>query len=186
MSYKSDLALAKLVSEGDSVAFQQFCELYYQYIFKVFCKLLQDQDWARDFTQQLCLVLPKRLGTYQGKSKLTTWLYEVIRNECRMAWRQNQSKTFRLVFTGEGGTPNHFHQNDDTIPCPQNSYEFWQVLDQLIPRLPKGQRKQFILWVAGYTDRERARITKLTVGTCKSQLHKARKKIKEVMQLNIA
>lgn len=79
----SDLDLVQLAKTGDAAAFAALLERHYDLIYRLAYRLLGNQQDAEDITQDVCVALPKKLNSFKGKSKLTTWLYQVTVNTCR-------------------------------------------------------------------------------------------------------
>lgn len=79
----SDIDLVQLAKTGDAAAFAALLERHYDLIYRLAYRLLGNQQDAEDITQDVCVALPKKLNSFKGKSKLTTWLYQVTVNTCR-------------------------------------------------------------------------------------------------------
>lgn len=76
----SDEALALAAAAGDRDAFAALVERHYDRLFGLCYRLTGTRDAAEDLTQEICAALPAKLGGYEGRSKVTTWLYRVAVN----------------------------------------------------------------------------------------------------------
>ena len=78
-----DNELAALAAGGDQAAFQVLLERHYDLVFRVALRLTGHRANAEDVTQDVCTTLAKRMRTFRGQSKFTTWLYQVTVNATR-------------------------------------------------------------------------------------------------------
>lgn len=88
---KSDTVLVEDANKGDATAFAELLARHYDLIYRVAFRSLGNQQDAEDIAQDVCVALPTKLQTFQGKSKLTTWLYQITLNQCRDLMRKNAS-----------------------------------------------------------------------------------------------
>ncbi len=91
MHLKSDIDLVNEANEGDATAFAELLTRHYDLIYRVAFRSMSNQQDAEDIAQDVCVALPKKLASFQGKSKLTTWLYQITLNQCRDLMRKNAS-----------------------------------------------------------------------------------------------
>ena len=87
----SDNELVKLANNGEASAFAELLERHYELIYRVAYRTLANQQDAEDIAQDVCVALPKKLASFQGRSKLTTWLYQITLNQCRDLMRKTSS-----------------------------------------------------------------------------------------------
>jgi len=85
---KSDTELVEQANRGDATAFTQLLERHYDLIYRVAYRSLVKRQDAEDITQDICVALPGKLKSFQGKSKFTTWLYQITLNQCRDYFRK--------------------------------------------------------------------------------------------------
>ncbi len=78
-----DFTLVKKANEGDGLAFSHLLERHYDMIYRLGYRMLQNRADAEDLAQDICVGLPKKLTSFRGQSKLTTWLYQVTMNAAR-------------------------------------------------------------------------------------------------------
>ncbi|VAV99347.1 hypothetical protein MNBD_ALPHA08-1851 [hydrothermal vent metagenome] len=79
----NDNELAAQANAGNRAAFALLLERHYDLIFRLAFRMLSNRTDAEDLAQDICVALPKKLRSFAGKSKLTTWLYQVTMNAAR-------------------------------------------------------------------------------------------------------
>jgi len=87
----SDNELAAQANAGNRAAFSVLLERHYDLIYRLAFRLLANHSDAEDLAQDICIALPKKLKSFHGKSKLTTWLYQVTLNSGRDFLRRRTS-----------------------------------------------------------------------------------------------
>lgn len=88
---KSDTKLVIEANNGNATAFAELLERHYDLLYRVALRTVGNQQDAEDIAQDVCVALPKKLSSFQGKSKLTTWLYQITLNQCRDFMRRTVS-----------------------------------------------------------------------------------------------
>jgi RNA polymerase sigma-70 factor (ECF subfamily) len=141
--------------------------------------MLQSPTEAEDLTQDVFIQLYRKIGSFRGDSAFTTWLHRMTVNQVLMHFRKRTVKFEKT--TEEGETP------DQVVPGSGNPFKMQVVeklaLDHAIEQLPDGYKNVFVLHdVEGYEHEEVARILGCSVGTSKSQLHKARLKLQKLLK----
>ncbi|NQZ45247.1 MAG: sigma-70 family RNA polymerase sigma factor [Flavobacteriaceae bacterium] len=81
MSSKNDIYYAQLVANGDKDAFNFFVKEYQQMVFSVALTMVKDDSKAKDVVQNAFIKAYKRIGSFKGTSKFSTWLYRITINE---------------------------------------------------------------------------------------------------------
>jgi len=141
--------------------------------------MLQNPYEAEDLTQDVFIQLYRKVGSFRGDSAFTTWLHRMTVNQVLMHFRKRNVK-FEKV-TEEGDTP-------DQIVAGTADPERMPIVDKIalenaIEELPDGYKNVFLLHdVEGFEHEEVARILGCSVGTSKSQLHKARLKLRKLLK----
>ena len=88
-----DDELAISAGAGDAQAFRVLLERHYDRIYRLAFRFFGNREDAEDITQDICLALPKKLRSFAGRARFTTWIYQVVINACRDHVRSRQSKT---------------------------------------------------------------------------------------------
>jgi RNA polymerase sigma-70 factor (ECF subfamily) len=87
----SDTELVNKANNADATAFATLLERHYDLLYRVALRTVGNPQDAEDIAQDICLALPKKLMSFQGRSKFTTWLYQVTLNQCRDFMRYTAS-----------------------------------------------------------------------------------------------
>jgi RNA polymerase sigma-70 factor (ECF subfamily) len=141
--------------------------------------MTQNVAEAEDLAQEAFIQLFRKIGSFRGESAFTTWLHRLTVNQVLMHFRK---KGVRLEqTTDDGETPIQIvagTQNPNQMPVVDRI-----ALDRAIGQLPPGYRTVFVLHdVEGHEHEEIARMLGCSVGTSKSQLHKARMKLRTLLR----
>jgi RNA polymerase sigma-70 factor (ECF subfamily) len=174
----SDAELARLAAAGDPAAFAEIHHRYRGFVYAIALRMTRNEPDAEDMTQESFLRLLRRIGSFRGDALFTTWLYRVVVNEVKMHFRVRNSR--REVQVSEAQT---FERDRTPLHSPYSG----QVIDRLaikeaVRSLPPGCRTAFILHdVEGYKHIEGALILGRSNGTSKSQLHKARIRLRDML-----
>lgn len=174
----SDYDLAIRAAEGDFRAFETLYNRHSRRVYSLCLRMTSSQTEAEDLTQDVFIQLYRRIGSYKGEAAFTTWLHRLTVNQVLMRFRK---KNVRFETTTEDGelpvVVEHGTEDPRSMPIVDQI-----ALDKAISQLPTGYRTVFILHdVEGYEHEEVARMLGITVGTSKSQLHKARLKLRKIL-----
>jgi RNA polymerase sigma-70 factor, ECF subfamily len=174
----SDFALAQRAARGDVQAFEELFRLHRRLVYGLCLRMTQDVAEAEDVTQEVFVLLFRKIGGFRGEASFTTWLHRLTVNQVLMRFRKNKSRR-EDALADENLQP---HESVRPI-SPKSSQIIDRVaLEAAIAKLPPGYRAAFILHdVEGYEHEEVARILGCAVGTSKSQLHKARTKLRKLL-----
>lgn len=178
---ESDLQLITRAQRGDSGAFGLLFHRHKARIYSVCLRMTNNTAEAEDLTQDAFLQVFRKLATFRGDSALSTWLYRIAVNTVLMHFRK---KALRQVSLDEP-----YSQDAKTVRREYGSRDERLVgcvdriaLARAITELPVGYRTIFLLHeVEGYEHQEIAGLLKCSVGNSKSQLHKAKLRIRELL-----
>jgi RNA polymerase sigma-70 factor (ECF subfamily) len=176
----SDHGLAIAAGQGDVGAFEQLYERHNRRVYSLCLRMTQNVAEAEDLAQEAFIQLFRKIGSFRGDSAFTTWLHRLTVNQVLMHFRKRSVKLERT--TEEGETPEQVvqgTQNPNTMPVLDRI-----ALDRAIAKLPAGYREVFVLHdVEGHQHDEIARMLGVAPGTSKSQLHKARMKLRGLLKI---
>jgi RNA polymerase sigma-70 factor (ECF subfamily) len=138
-----------------------------------------NQADAEDLTQESFVSVFRRVGSFRGDASFTTWLYRLVINQVKMHFRYRSSRP--EMQTPDGEIPEPWPGGvRRTDPAEQLIDRL--AIEQAVRMLPTGYRSAFILHdIEGYKHEEAARLSAHTVGTSKSQLHRARTSLRAVL-----
>jgi RNA polymerase sigma-70 factor (ECF subfamily) len=141
--------------------------------------MLGNSTEAEDLTQDVFVLVFRKLASFRGESAFTTWLHRLTVNQVLMHFRKNHVRKEQLTEDGE-------------IPLEKivdgNKFNRSPVLDRLaldeaIVQLPDGYRIVFVLHdVEGLEHSEIASLLGCSIGTSKSQLHRARMRMRLLLR----
>ena len=164
---------------GDLPPFEELFKLHHRRVYALCLRMTRNPEEAEDLTQEVFVLVFRKLDTFRGDSTFTTWLHRMTVNCVLMHFRKNHSRKEQL--TEDGELPEHVISARDMltrIPVLDRL-----ALDEAIAKLPAGYRAVFILHdVEGLEHLEIANILGCAVGTSKSQLHKARMKLRQLLR----
>ncbi len=174
-----DFELTKRSAKGDMVAFEEVYRRHHRRVYSICLRMLKNTTEAEDLTQDVFIQLHRKIGSFRGDSAFTTWLHRLTVNQVLMHFRKRNVKFEKT--TEEGETPVQVVEgtlNPRKMPVVDKI-----ALEDAIEQLPNGYRNVFVLHdVEGYEHEEVARILGCSVGTSKSQLHKARLKLRKLLK----
>jgi RNA polymerase sigma-70 factor (ECF subfamily) len=175
----SDYALAQAAAGGEMAAFERIYQRHHRRVYSLCLRMTQNPPEAEDLTQEVFIQLFRKIGSFRGESAFTTWLHRLTVNQVLMHFRKRSVKDEKT--TEEGDTPEQIvpgTEHYDRMPVVDRI-----ALDKAIGQLPRGYRTIFVLHdVEGYEHEEIARMLGLSIGTSKSQLHKARRKLRDLLR----
>ncbi len=174
-----DFDLTQRAAAGDMASFEELYKRHHRRVYSICLRMLQSPSEAEDLTQDVFIQLYRKVGSFRGDSAFTTWLHRMTVNQVLMHFRKRTVKYEKT--TEEGETP------DQMVTGTSDPNKMRIVdkiaLDNAIEQLPRGYKNVFVLHdVEGFEHEEVARILGCSVGTSKSQLHKARLKLQKLLQ----
>jgi RNA polymerase sigma-70 factor (ECF subfamily) len=175
----TDNELAEKSAAGDMVAFEELYRRHFRRVYSLSLRMMGNPEEAEDLTQEVFIQLHKKIGSFRGDSAFTTWLHRMTVNQVLMHFRRRKSRP--EFTTEEGETPVQIVQgteNSNKMPIVDKI-----ILDNAISKLAPGYRSIFVLHdVEGHEHREIAEMLGISEGTSKSQLHKARLKLRQLIK----
>ncbi len=170
---------------GSGPAFEYLYQLHNRRIYSLCLRMTKDVAEAEDLTQEAFLQMFRKIGTFRGESAFSTWLHRLAVNLVLMRLRKKNLLTTSydepMGQDGEDSRPREYGSADMKLTGAVDR----MTLEKAIAALPAGYRMIFHLHdVEGYEHQEIAGMMGCTVGNSKSQLHKARMKLRELLQMD--
>ncbi len=179
----TDHTLAQKAAEGNMDAFEQLYERHNRRVYSLCLRMTGNVQEAEDLAQEVFIQLFRKIGSFRGESAFTTWLHRLTVNQVLMHFRKRSVKL--ELTTEDGETPDQIvtgTENHNRMPVVDRI-----ALDKAITQLPPGYRTVFTLYdIEGHEHEEISRMLGCSVGTSKSQLHKARMKLRKVITQRVA
>lgn len=158
--------------QGDRAAFEQLYREHVDRVYALCLRMAANTDAAEELTQDVFVRLWNVLGSFRGESAFSTWLHRLTVNVALLSLRSQRRRAAR-IFGVHDLAP--FDRVEDT-PKPGERID----LEHAIASLPEKARLILVLHdIEGYRHEEIAEMMGLSAGTSKSQLHRARKLMKE-------
>ncbi len=173
-----DLELCRMAAGGNIAAFEVIYQKYHRRTYSLTLRMTNSQTEAEDLTQEVFIQLYRKIGSFRGDSAFSTWLHRLTVNQVLMHFRRRSVKNEKTSDDGE--------MPEQTVTGSANPRKM-QVVDRIalknaIAELPNGYRNVFVLHdIEGFEHEEVAKMLKISVGTSKSQLHKARLKLRGLL-----
>jgi RNA polymerase sigma-70 factor, ECF subfamily len=180
----TDADVVRLAQNGDAIAFEQVYRLHSRRVYSLCLRMVADPAEAEDLTQDVFLHLFRKIGTFRGESAFSTWLHRMAVNIVLMRLRRkriaNVSSDSITNPAEESDTqPKEFGGSDLRLNGVIDRITLRAAINELAP----GYRAIFILHdVQGFKHSEIAEIFGCSVGNSKSQLHKARTLLRQLLQ----
>jgi len=176
--------LIRLAQQGDAAAFERLYKTHSRRVYSLCLRMLGNTAEAEDLTQEAFLQLFRKIGTFRGESAFSTWLHRLAVNVVLMKLRKKSGKEASLEQITEpdeeSGTPRRdFGGPDLRLAGSLDRVNLQRAVDQL----PPGYKSVFVLHdVQGYEHNEIAHMMGCSIGNSKSQLHKARMRLRDLLQ----
>ena len=180
----SEKETIRLAQEGNAAAFERLYRRYSGRVYSLCLRILKNDSEAEDLTQEAFLLLFRKIHTFRGEARFSTWLHRLTSNLVLMRFRKKRYPEVSLDATLEPG------KEDSRPPIELGGPDLrlsgvvdHMNLSRAIEQLPDGYKEMFILHdVEGYEHHEIAAILGCTSGNSKSQLYKARLRLRELLQ----
>jgi RNA polymerase sigma-70 factor (ECF subfamily) len=174
---REDRRLVERLRGGEMTAFEELYRRHAPRLYNLACRMLDNATDAEDALQDSFLQVFRKIDSFKGDSALSTWLYRLTMNHCLDRLRSRAGRTDRLT-----------EPLDDDARVMSSSGPRVEAavanidLERAIAALPDGYRSVFLLHdVEGFDHREVGAILGIAEGTSKSQVHKARLRIREFL-----
>lgn len=176
----TDFELAQASAAGDEMAFETIYRTHFRRVYSLCLRMLGNPTDAEDVTQDVFIQLYRKIGSFQGDSALSTWLYRMTVNTVLMYLRHKQRKHKEQAVEDESlqslAEVDQFKHRDEVSLTDRIA------LERAIAQLPAGYRSVLVLHdIEGYEHEEIGQMLGISVGTSKSQLHKARLKLRKLI-----
>ena len=149
---------------------------YHRIVFAACLKVARNIEEAEDAASRVWINVMNKFGQYRGDAQVSSFLYRIAVNEVLMHFRKKSTRTETGTFSGELPETTCDRNDDDQL-----------ALDEAISQLAKGYREIFVMHdVLGYGHREIGQLLNIDDGTSKSQLHKARQKLKQLLEKRVS
>lgn len=180
---QTDAQLIRASRAGDRAAFTALVRRYEETVYRFAFKVCRDREKADETLQDTFITVFRKLSSFDGKAKFSTWLYTVVTNHCLMKRRKRRLQELEDPLEAydepparDDGAPGKPVPRWDETPADiAHNRQLREALDRAIGRLPLEYRAVFVLRdVEGNSNEETATILKISVEATKSRLRRAR------------
>ena len=172
----SDYELTQAIARGVTSGIGDLYERHKPKVYSVCLRMTGNMSEAEDLTQEIFIKLLGKAGSFRGESQFTSWLYRLTTNHVLMYFRQAVRRRERFPYLEDVDAINGLGVSFGTQFLDRIA------IDAALARLPTGCRSVFLKFdVEGYNHEEIAGIFGCSVGNSKSQLHKARRRLRKLL-----
>ena len=174
----SDSKQIQRLSDDDREAFHTLYQAHHRRVYSICLRMTQSVAEAEDLTQEIFIQLFRKLETFRGDAAFTTWLHRLTVNHVLMHFRKRrvrselptEDKKLPVQIVAGSKDPRRMRVVDRIL------------LSEVIAKLPEGYREAFVMHdVEGLEHNEIAKKRGRSAGTSKSQLHKARQMLRQLI-----
>jgi RNA polymerase sigma-70 factor (ECF subfamily) len=170
-----DLALCKRCQQGDIHALEELYKRHKDKVYALALRMTNNVQDAEDIVQEIFLQVHRKIGDFRGDAAFSSWLYRVSTNVTLSALRHRKRRTRE--------SPVEDIETKGQQPQAQTARLLKPYLEEAIASLPPKSRMVFVLHdVQGFQHDEIAGMLNCSVGTSKSQLHKARAHLRKFLR----
>jgi len=185
-THQEDILLVRRCKKGDQRAYTYLLRKYQQGVYNLCYRLVSNTETAQDLAQESFVKVFNALDQYDPKYRFASWLYRVAKNHCYDYLRKVKLSQISLDEENKDGRP---LQIPDFKPIPdQELYrqERARIINEAINKLPVDSRTVIVLrHLHDKSYEDIARILKEPVGTIKARIHRARKKLGELLNADL-
>ena len=172
----------RLFNQDDMQAFEFIYRSYCGFVHQICLRMLRDPIEAEDAAQDVFVCVFRKINTFRGESAFSSWLYRLTTNSVFMRFRKNKHKNAWISLEE--------HREEEAALCSEigaRDLNLSGLLDRIdlqsaIDVLPNGYKTAFLLHdIQGYDHREIAEMFGYSTGNSKSQLHKARLRLRSLL-----
>jgi RNA polymerase sigma-70 factor (ECF subfamily) len=180
----SEAEAIRLAQQGDAGAFERIYRLHSRRVYALCLRMVGNTAEAEDLTQEAFLQLFRKIATFRGESAFSTWLHRLAVNVVLMKLRKKTLAETPLEDTNDpaeesGGPRKEIGGPDLLLTGSIDRVNLERAIDQL----PPGYKQVFVLHdIEGFEHNEIAGLMNCSIGNSKSQLHKARMRLRELLQ----
>jgi RNA polymerase sigma-70 factor, ECF subfamily len=176
----------RLAQRGDAGAFEFLYQLHSRRVFALCMRMQKNPIEAEDSTQEVFLHVFRKIRLFRGDAAFSTWLHRVAINTVLMRLRRKTvAKTSLEEITENNEERGVSGQELGGPDLRLEGYVDREALEKAIAQLPPRCKLMFVLYdIQGYAHSEIAKIAGCSVGNAKSQLHKARTRLRTLLRNN--
>ena len=175
MDSYTDAELIGLAQNGHENAFENLVKRYYRAVYGLAFKYCRIKEDAEDITQEVFIILARKLNSFRHRSSFKTWLFRITINAATDFLRKrNRSRSYEKPITNEESTGN-------PVPSPEEVLEYRFIYEE-IDKLPDKQKTALILVLSeGLSHKEASKVLNCSETTISWRIHRARKSLDKLI-----
>jgi RNA polymerase sigma-70 factor (ECF subfamily) len=192
MELSEDSLLVEAIKAGHTQRFEELVDKYKDKIYNMARHMTGSPQEAQDLAQEIFLLIYRNIGSFQGKSSLSTWIYRISLNRC-LDWQRKKQRTSKFSFplfqsNREEDTGDLLDRLPQHQPTPEEQVvkkEQIRELHKAIQSLPEKYQKVIILYhFQQMTYQEISEILDLPVRTIETRLYRGKQKIRDYLSVS--
>ena len=173
--------LVERCRRGDEGAFQELVNSYKNLVFAMIARAMPDRSRAEDLAQEVFLRVHRGLPYFRGEARLSTWIYRIVANVCVQEQQERRPATEPL----DEHTPGANAATSRSDP-QFSDLELRDRLEKAIARLPANYRLLVAAhYLQGVQYEDLAEALRLPLGTLKTQLHRAKRQLRRLLETEL-
>lgn len=177
-----DGALFRRFAEGDAAAFDALLRKHGRTVWSFTRRFLGARGAAEDVYQEVWLRVIKSAASFEGRSRFTTWLYQVTRSVCIDHLRSDRRRRDRIPIDESGERAQDLEDQGPRASDDAERRELVSAIEQAVAALPEEQREVFLLReTTGLTFEEIGRLTGASTNTVKSRMRYALENVRRAL-----
>ncbi|MDP3387150.1 MAG: sigma-70 family RNA polymerase sigma factor [Eubacteriales bacterium] len=187
---ENEILLIKRSQKGDINSFEELIKEYKKVAYNIALKMLKNKEDAEDVSQEALIKVYKSIDRFNMDSSFKTWLYRIVVNTCLDHVRKNKENPISIDQPIHSGHDEFYMEVEDNRPTPQEVLETkltQKMVMDAVNELEEDFRSIIILRdINDLSYEEISEIIECNIGTVKSRISRARQKLKEILEKNMA
>lgn len=188
MTTSLEKELVKRAAMGDVPAFEDLVSIYQKKVYNIALNFFKNHDDALEISQEAFIKVFRSIGSFNGKSSFSTWLFRIVTNTCIDEFRKRNNITVVYIdeeVESEGDKP-YKTELRSNFEEPQEAYsrkEMRLIIMEALNKIPVELKTMIILRdINGFNYEEISHILNLPLGTVKSRISRARESLKNILK----
>ena len=174
-----DRELVQRCQKGERQAQYELYRRYKDRVYNIAYRMSNNRQEAEDISQNIFLRVFDKIDSFRGEAAFSSWLYRLAMNVCINHFHSDKKRKEKFP----GTLSDLQNANSPALKAKEARPHLKPYLEKAIRALPAGYRMVFILYdIEGYPHHEICKMMNISEGTSKSQLHRARKELRRLLE----
>lgn len=176
---EEDLLIAKSIASGDRTAFKKLYDNYREGVGNLCYAMVREPNEAEDLVQEVFVEVFCSIGSYKGKSKLSTWIYRIAVNKSINHIRRQKVRRLFTSWAQKTASEAESNQADWAL----RDEEYRKHYEKALSLLSEKQKTAFVLYMYdNMPQKEIAEVMKCSLASVEVTIHRARRAIEKYIQ----